>query len=86
MPGALYAGLEALQLCLGPEVSPVVAVRFASADRALAAWRAAGARRLHQPDRAAGLAGRQQPAALQRQRCSHAGADRRHHRRVRSHG
>jgi 8-amino-7-oxononanoate synthase len=36
----LYAGLEALQLELGPEVSPVVAVRFASAAGALVTWRA----------------------------------------------
>jgi 8-amino-7-oxononanoate synthase len=36
----LYAGLEAMQLPLGPEVSPVVAVRFDEADRALESWRA----------------------------------------------
>jgi 8-amino-7-oxononanoate synthase len=35
----LYHGLENLGLRLGPEISPVVAVRFDEADRALNAWR-----------------------------------------------
>lgn len=36
----LYAGLHGLGLRLGPEISPVVAVRFEVAERALQAWRA----------------------------------------------
>jgi len=36
---ALYQGLGDLGLHLGPEVSPVVAVRFAAKDQALAGWR-----------------------------------------------
>jgi 8-amino-7-oxononanoate synthase len=35
----LYAGLRELGLQLGPEVSPVVAVRFEEQDRAIRAWR-----------------------------------------------
>jgi 8-amino-7-oxononanoate synthase len=36
---ALYQGLQNLGLELGPEVSPVVAVRFEEQERALRAWR-----------------------------------------------
>jgi len=36
---ALYQGLQNLGLRLGPEVSPVVAVRFEEQERALKAWR-----------------------------------------------
>jgi 8-amino-7-oxononanoate synthase len=35
----LYGGLRELGLQLGPEVSPVVAVRFEEPDRAIRAWR-----------------------------------------------
>jgi 8-amino-7-oxononanoate synthase len=35
----LYGGLQGLGLQLGPEVSPVVAVRFEEQDRAIRAWR-----------------------------------------------